>query len=126
MPKLGINNNQLTSCPNSPNCVNSQANDDKHSIQVIVIEGSPEQTKEKIIKVLNGFERTKTVTVEDNYIHAESVSKLFRFTDDIEFYFPKTEGNKTTIHVKSASRVGYSDLGANRKRVEQFRSLLNK
>jgi uncharacterized protein (DUF1499 family) len=45
-----------------------------------------------------------------------------RFVDDVEFLFDDT--NKK-IHVRSASRVGYSDMGVNRKRVEELRKLLN-
>jgi uncharacterized protein (DUF1499 family) len=47
---------------------------------------------------------------------------LFRFVDDVEFYFPEKQGGETIIHVRSASRVGSSDLGVNRKRIERIRS----
>lgn len=62
--------------------------------------------------------------VEDNYIRAEFVSKIFRFVDDVEFYFPDKKSKELLIHVRSASRVGYSDLGVNRKRIEQIRRKL--
>jgi uncharacterized protein (DUF1499 family) len=58
-------------------------------------------------------------TVQERYIHAEFTSFLFRFVDDVEFLLD--DGSKT-IHVRSASRVGYSDLGVNRRRVEAIRS----
>ena len=51
-------------------------------------------------------------------LHAEATSFLFRFVDDIELYFPVSE---KVIHVRSASRAGYSDLGVNRTRVEEIR-----
>ena len=124
MPKLGLNNGNLMDCPDTPNCVNSQAKDDKHFIQAIVFIGKSKEAKARILKILDEMKRTKIVVAEDNYIRAEFVSTLFRFVDDIEFYFPETEGKETTIHVRSASRVGILDFGVNRKRVEQFRSLL--
>ena len=68
------------------------------------------------------MKRCKIKVVEDNYIRAEFTSKVFRFVDDVEFYFPDTKSKETIIHVRSASRVGHSDFGVNRKRIEQIRS----
>jgi len=62
------------------------------------------------------------VTFEGNYIRAESVSAILRFTDDVEFFF---DDRQKLVHVKSASRVGYSDLGVNRRRIEKIRKLFN-
>jgi uncharacterized protein (DUF1499 family) len=62
------------------------------------------------------------VNEESGYIHAECTSWLFRFTDDVEFALDDAQ---KIIQVRSASRVGYSDLGANRKRVETIRRLFN-
>jgi len=55
---------------------------------------------------------------EGDYLHAEARSLLFRFVDDVEFLF---DADKQVIHVRSASRTGYSDLGVNRRRVERIR-----
>jgi len=65
------------------------------------------------------MKRTTIVAEKEDYLHAEAKSLIFRFVDDVEFYFPATE---KLIHVRSASRVGHSDLGVNRKRVEEIRS----
>jgi uncharacterized protein (DUF1499 family) len=62
--------------------------------------------------------RMKIVEEKDDYLHAEARSLIFRFVDDVEFYLPAPE---KVIHVRSASRVGYSDMGVNRKRVEEIR-----
>lgn len=123
MPKLGVNNGHLMECPQTPNCVNSQAQDDKHAIQPIVFIGTSKEAQVSLLKILDELKPAKIVAVQDNYIQAEFVSKVFRFIDDVEFYFPETEGKETTIHVRSASRVGRSDFGANRKRIEHIRSL---
>jgi uncharacterized protein (DUF1499 family) len=60
----------------------------------------------------------EVITETENYIHATFTSRIFRFVDDVEFYFMR---DAPVIHVRSASRVGYSDLGVNRKRVEKIR-----
>jgi uncharacterized protein (DUF1499 family) len=58
----------------------------------------------------------------DGYLWTTFTSRLFRFVDDVEFRMVSTDG---IIHVRSASRVGYSDLGVNRRRVEKLRTLFN-
>ena len=65
------------------------------------------------------MKRTKIITKDERYIHAEFRSEWFRFVDDVEFCFDE---QKNIIHVRSASRVGYSDFGVNRKRVEDIRN----
>ncbi len=65
-----------------------------------------------------------TKVVQENYIRVEFTSLIFRFVDDVEFYFPTAENEKMIIHIRSASRIGYSDFGANRKRIEQIRKKL--
>lgn len=123
MNKLGINDGQLTKCPGTPNCVNSQESG-KFSIHPIQFTGNSKQVKAKLTSTIGEFKNAKIVTTEDNYIRAEFTSSLFRFVDDIEFYFPTETNEKTTIQVRSASRTGRSDFGVNSKRVEQFRELL--
>ena len=120
--KLGIENGQLTQCPTTPNCVNSQAKDKKHYIEPILTTGTPLEVKSHILKILNESNSTKIIVTEDNYIRAEFSSKVFHFVDDIEFFFPDTKSKEITIHVRSASRVGHSDLGVNRKRIERIRN----
>ena len=124
IPNLGIDNGQLKKCPDSPNCVNSQIQNNKYFIQPIIINAASFEAKKYIIKVLENLKQSKIVVVEDNYIRAEFVSKFFRFVDDVEFYFPDSDSKELLIHVRSASRVGYFDLGVNRKRIENIRSKL--
>jgi uncharacterized protein (DUF1499 family) len=125
MPKLGINNGQLMPCPKTPNCVNSQATaDEKHFIQPIHFAGPPQEAKSALLKILEAYKRTKIIVAEEEYIQAEFTSMVFRFVDDVEFYLPSTEAEETMIHVRSASRIGYSDFGVNRKRIERIRSEL--
>jgi uncharacterized protein (DUF1499 family) len=115
---LGISNNHLGNCPTSPNCVVSQNGDEKHAIEPIHYHVDRDKAKETLLKVLSVVPRTEVVEQTDNYIHALSKSRIFKFTDDVEFYFPTSEN---VIHIRSASRVGESDLGVNRRRMEQIR-----
>lgn len=124
MPRLGINNGNLNDCPNSPNCVSSAAKESSHAIQAITFDGNSEEAKARILDAINSMKRTSVITNNDSYIHVEFTSMLFRFVDDVEFYFPASDSNQTLIQVRSASRTGHSDFGVNRKRVEAFRVML--
>ena len=116
---LGLKNNLLLSCPKSPNCVLSQASDPKHQIHPIRYVGSIEDTKERLNKVIRSMDNTRIITQNAVYWHIEFTTRWLRFIDDVEFYFPESEA---LIHLRSASRSGYWDLGVNRKRVEEIRS----
>ena len=117
-PNVGMRNNRLMPCPDSPNCVSSFETDPSHYIEPLRYKGSKADARQKLLAILNATKRVKVVTSEETYIHAEFTSLIFRFVDDVEFYLDEKE---PVIHVRSASRVGYSDLGANRKRVEEIR-----
>jgi len=115
---LGVKNGVLSPCPVSPNCVSTQAQDGKHSIVPLTYTSSREEAMEKLKGVISSMERAKIITATDDYIHAEFTSALFRFKDDVEFLI---DDSAKTIHFRSASRLGYSDLGVNRKRMEEIR-----
>lgn len=122
VPKLGVNNGQLIPCPQKPNCVSSQVSDQKHFIQPIHFNGTPQDAQVRLLQILKGLQRTKIIAIQENYIRVAFTSKLFRFIDDVEFYFPATNTQKIVINYRSASRIGYSDFGANRSRIEQIRN----
>jgi len=125
IPILGIDNGQLTPCPDKPNCVNSFSKNEAQYIEPIIISGTKIAVKNDILKVVNEFDNSKVTVTEDSYVRAEFTSNFLRFVDDVEFYFPETTVNNTAIHVRSGARVGYSDLGVNRERVEQLRMKFN-
>jgi len=118
---LGISSGRLTDCPSKPNCVSSQAPDENHSIAPFSYEGSREAAFNRLKKVVASFERTTIVEESKDYLRIECASAIMGYVDDVEFYFPE----ENAIQVRSASRLGYSDLGGNRKRVEQLRKLFN-
>lgn len=115
---IGVTDGRLSPCPGKPNCVSSSAKDEKHAIQPFTYDSAKDKALEALISVLSKHERATIVVQRDDYLHIEFKSKLFGFVDDVEFYFPVDEH---LIQVRSASRIGYSDLGVNRKRIEQLR-----
>jgi len=121
-PDLGIKDGKLTPCPNTRNCVNSQAVEEKAYIQPIQYNLTQMEARNHLMAALQSEKRTKIMTAQERYIRLEFTSAFFRFVDDVEFYFPEAEDGKTIIHVRSASRLGYSDLGINRKRIERIRN----
>jgi uncharacterized protein (DUF1499 family) len=108
----------LQPCPDSPNCVSTQARDEKHRMDPIVYTGPMEQAKQRLFTVIASMNRTRILEDRGEYIHAVFTSLIFRFKDDVEFVF---DDQNKLIHFRSASRVGYSDLGVNRKRMEEIR-----
>ena len=121
--KLGVSDGHLAPCPKSPNCVSSQATDKEHRIDPLKYAGSRKKAKDNLIQIIRSMKRTKIVTEKENYIHAEFRSAIWRFVDDVEFYLVD---DGETIHVRSASRIGSSDMGVNRKRVESIREKFNR
>lgn len=108
----------LAPCPNKMNCVSSRAVSARHAIEPFQVLGNPEESIERLEKVIRSMPRTAIVKQTPNYIHAEYRSKVCRFVDDVEFLYNPEEN---VIDVRSASRIGYGDFGVNRRRVETIR-----
>ena len=119
---IGIEDSRLTACPESPNCVSSFATDEKHKIASLIYSDSKKDMLSKLKSVIEKMDGAKVVAEKDNYLRAEFSSKLFRFVDDVEFLL---EDEIKTLHFRSASRLGYSDLGVNRKRIASIKSRLS-
>lgn len=119
---IGIHSGQLAPCPSTPNCVNSQSQEATHKIEPFTYNSSSQKAMADLKKVIQSFKRTKIITETNNYLYAEFTIPVVGFVDDVEFYLDK--GAKL-IHVRSASRLGESDLGVNRRRIETIRAKLN-
>jgi uncharacterized protein (DUF1499 family) len=119
---LGVKDGRLAPCPPTPNCVSSQSADPEHAVEPLRFTTSPDQAMERLKKIITGMTRAKIVEERDSYLHAEFTSLIFRFVDDVEFYL---DADKKLIQMRSASRVGRSDFGVNRKRVDEIRTLWN-
>ena len=117
-PNLGVVNGRLAPCPNSPNCVSTQAIDADHRMDAILFDDAPDQAIERLKAAIRAMPRMKIVTETEDYIHVEATSRLFRFVDDVEFFVDR---KAKTIDFRSASRIGHSDFGVNRARMEQIR-----
>ncbi|MEM9089231.1 MAG: DUF1499 domain-containing protein [Cyanobacteria bacterium P01_F01_bin.53] len=115
---IGVTDGKLAACPASPNCVVSQGADEEHTIAPIAYTTDRQTARENLTDILGVVPRTKVITQSDDYILAESESRLMGFVDENEFYFPKGE---SVIQVRAAARLGESDLGVNRRRIEQIR-----
>ena len=117
-PDLGVDDGSLSPCPESPNCVVTQDADESHSITPIAYQTDLDTARETLLKVLSVVPRTEVIAQRSDYIRAQSTSRLMGFIDDVEFYFPS---DKKEIEMRSAARLGDSDLGVNRRRLEQIR-----
>jgi len=123
-PELGLANGKLRPCPDSPNCVCSEQYtemDATHQIPPIKTGNSDIELPWKLLKQTIIDQGGAIMTEREGYLHAEFTSSIFRFVDDLEARLDRASGQ---IHLRSAARVGHSDLGANRKRVEAIRMKL--
>ncbi len=111
----------LAPCPSSPNCVSTHVLDQEHGIAPYRYQKSPESARAALKTILSLLPRAKLVEETETYLHYEFTSLVLRFVDDVEFVFDDTT---KTIHFRSASRSGYSDLGVNRRRMEGIRTLI--
>ena len=119
-PDLGMHNGKLMPCPDTPNCQCSEYAGD-HYIEPVKID--PDQfTMEQAVEVIKSMDG-KLIITENYYIRAEFTTTLLRFIDDFELRFDNESG---LLHIRSASRVGHSDLGKNRQRIDKFKSQLLK
>ena len=119
---LGMATGQLLACPTTPNCVNSQSLDAEHRITPLTYTSSAEDAFNTLKTVVQSFKQSAIAQETGNYIYAEFTIPVVGFVDDVEFLLDK---DAQVIHVRSASRLGESDLGVNRKRIETIRAKFN-
>lgn len=123
---LGFKDGKLKRISRTPNCVSSQAalwpddrQKDYSTIAPFKATGDGSAEMKKIADALKAMPRTVIVSQTSDYIYAQSTTSLLKFTDDVEFAVDAAAG---VIHVRSASRLGQKDFGANRARVEAIRA----
>ncbi len=115
---MGVTEGGLTPCPASPNCVSTAATN-SHKIEPFKLVVPADKAIDAIAEAIQKEPRVAIVRKDQRYMHAEFTSAVFRFVDDVEFY-AQDDGN---LILRSASRLGYSDLGANNRRAEHLREL---
>lgn len=118
---IGVHSGKLTTCPNTTNCVNSQSQNVEDKIEPFTYKSS-DKTMADLKTVIQSFKQAKIITETKNYLYAEFTIPIVGFVDDVELYLDEAA---KVIHVRSASRLGESDLGVNRKRIETIRTKLN-
>jgi uncharacterized protein (DUF1499 family) len=116
---LGVRKGKLAPLPESPNCVSTMAERESQKIEPIDVSGIDKPIEKLKQVIADEFPRAELTFGERNYLCYEFTSLIFRFVDDVEFVLIESE-----LHFRSASRVGYSDLGANRKRMEKIRAAM--
>ena len=118
---LGVSDSGLAPCPSSPNCVSSDARDSTHKISPFQLDVPPTEVWRVTRKLVSELPRTRIVNETSDYLHAECRSALLGFVDDLELHLRPSEG---VIAIRSAARLGYSDFGVNRRRIEVLRASL--
>lgn len=124
-PTLGIDSDstsqipRLLPCPGTPNCVCSQDVTREHTIDPLMYLDEPAEAMLRLKALCTRQLGLKLIEDNEHYLRLECVTSVMRYVDDLEFLL---DAEHAVIHVRSASRVGRSDLGLNRKRVEQIRS----
>jgi uncharacterized protein (DUF1499 family) len=112
---LGTRDGKLAPCPSTPNCVSTRAEEESQRMDPLPFEGSAADARARLLQVVRSMPRTTVVTERDDYLHVEFRTPVIGFIDDVEFLI---DGEARRIHFRSASRLGQSDLGVNRKRME--------
>ena len=115
-PNLGVAQGRLAPCPDSPNCVSSEAAIAEQRVAPLRYDGDAARARNRLLDALHGMDRARIARVADDYVHVEFRSAVFGFVDDMEFYF----GTPGTVQVRSASRTGHYDFGVNRERIESI------
>jgi len=119
---LGLGNGRLKSCPSSPNCVCSMDLGSSSFIAPFGYASDLVKAGQVLRQVVKAQADAKIVRDEPEYLHVEFRSRLLGFVDDVEFYLPS---GVQQVEVRSASRLGWWDMGVNRKRIERLRQLFS-
>lgn len=120
-PAVGLRDGRLLPLPASPNAVSSEPGTREDArVDPLPMHGDAEETRAALVALLRSEPRAAIEEQHEGYLHAVFASRLFGFRDDLEL---RIDEDADLVHVRSASRVGRSDLGANRARVERLREL---
>lgn len=115
---LGHRNGQLYKVPKSPNAVSSQTKVENKKVEALNFIGTLKESKKKIKEIIKNYD-AKIIKEEDNYLHIVFTTGLMKYKDDVEFYFNEKDKK---IDYRSESRLGYSDMGLNRKRYQEIKN----
>lgn len=117
-----LNGAELRPCPDKPNCVQTyDPADEGHFMLPLNVKSTEVETQRAIsnaiMKTGGKIITEKALAPSGTYIHAEYESDWLKFVDDVEVVI---KGG--SIHIRSASRLGYSDMGVNAGRMEKIKT----
>jgi uncharacterized protein (DUF1499 family) len=125
---LGVHDGRLKPPSKTPNSVSSQASlypDHPQrtyaDIAPLPLQGDAAATLDRVASIIEAMDGAKIVKKEPEYLYVQFTTRLMKYVDDAEFWF---DPDRKVIHVRSASRLGKSDLGVNRERIELIRQKL--
>ncbi len=119
---VGIVDGRLAPCPDKPNCVCSEfLKNERHYFEPLNIIAGKEDDAWQQLQAIIGDQGGKIITANERYLAAEFTSRVFGFVDDFE---ARLDAMNRQIQLRSASRVGTSDFGVNRKRINTISELL--
>lgn len=116
---IGFSDKQLAACPDRPNCISTTAKRPEQRIAPFLVEEAPEGALATLETIIQSMPRSRIVSSREHYLHAEFRSRIFGFVDDVEFLIDESE---RAIHFRAAARVGDSDFGVNRSRMDKIRA----
>ena len=115
---LGAVDGRLAEVPDSPNCVSTMTTVRSHWIEPLTCPGTPHDAMQRLLAVIAEMPSATVIEQQETYLYVEFRSRILGYVDDVEFLIePETD----RIHFRSASRLGHSDFGVNRDRMEQIR-----
>jgi uncharacterized protein (DUF1499 family) len=117
---LGVIDGKLAEVPLSPNAVSSQTEQLDKRVEPFPFRNDFPQSRQRILSIIKHYPGAHLITDTQDYLHVVFVMPIIPFKDDVEFLFDR---QSQLIHYRSASRVGYSDLGVNKKRYQEIRLL---
>ncbi len=112
----GVLDRKLARCPAAPHCASTQAN--HPAVAPAPYEGTRDEARRRLSAIIREMPGAAIVTEAPDYIHAEFTSAMFHYVDDVEVYLDDRE---KLAHIRSESRTGFYDFGANRRRVKRIR-----
>jgi uncharacterized protein (DUF1499 family) len=116
---LGVKDGRLKPAPRTPNAVSSQADGGYHRIAPLDYWNDRSRAMAILKAIIGEMPGAQIIDFRADYLYAEFTSSLMGYVDDVEIWFPP---NEKIVHVRSASRLGHSDFGVNRKRIEDIRA----
>lgn len=97
----------LAACPEKPGCARRE----------LTLTVAPEAARIRLLAAISAERGSRLLTTTPRYVRAEVKTRLFGFLDDVEARFDLASGR---LELRSTSRVGVSDLGANAARLDRL------